>query len=130
MTTDSKPLSKLHKLTSRNKTLMDSGVVELAGCIDCEATFPPSHIEKYIEEYTIDKRVDGRTALCPRCGTDAVIPVRLAENVLRIMHDIYFASTPVVQTKEEAESLDYLKMLLFGDESGSPVLKNQKEIVH
>jgi len=98
---------------------MDSGLIELAGCFYCETTFPPSCIVEYIEEYTIDNRVDEHTARCPNCGTDAVIPVRLAENVLRTMHDIYFASTPVVQTKEEAESLDYLKMLQFGDESGT-----------
>jgi hypothetical protein len=125
-----KPLSKLYELSSRHKGLMDSGLVELAGCFDCQVTFPPGRIGDYIDEYTIDNRVDEHTARCPNCGTDAVIPVRWAEKVLRVMNECYFDSTPVELTDEEAEDLEYLKTLLFGDDDGTPVLKSQKGIVH
>lgn len=120
----------MHELSSRHKALMDSGLVELAGCFGCETTFPPSRIEEYIEEYTIDDRVDEHTALCPNCGTDAVIPIKWAEKVLRVMNECYFGSKPVELTDVEAEDLAYLKTLLFGDESGRPVLKRPTEIVH
>ena len=130
MTTDRKSLSKLHELSSRHKALMDSGLVELAGCFYCETTFSPSCIVEYIEEYTIDNRVDEHTARCPNCGTDAVIPVRLAENVLRIKNESYFGSEPVKLTDEDVGNSAYIQTLLFGDESGTPLLKRQKEIVH
>lgn len=130
MTTNKKPLSKLHELSSRHKALMDSGLVELAGCFDCEMTFPPGRIERYITEFIIDDRVDEHTALCPNCGTDAVIPIKWAENVLQTMNECYFDSKPVELTDEEAGDLAYLGTLLFGDESGTPVLKRHKEIIH
>lgn len=128
--TNRKPLSKLHELSSRHKGLMNSGLVELAGCFDCEMTFPPSRIGEYIEEDTIDKGVEEHTARCPNCGTDAVIPIKWAEKVLRVMNECYFGSKPVELTDEEAENLAYLKTLLFGDDEGTPVLKRQKGIVH
>jgi hypothetical protein len=130
MTRNKKPISKLHELSSRHKVLMDSGLVELAGCFDCEITFPPSHIERYIKEYTIDNRVDEYTALCPICGTDAVIPIKWAENVLQVMNECYFDSMPVELTDEKAGDLAYIGTLLFGYESGMPVLKPNKETVH
>jgi len=129
-TTNKKPLSKLHELSSRHKALMGSGLVELAGCFDCEMTFPPGRIEEYIEEYTIDDRVDEHTARCPNCGTDSVIPIKWAEKVLRVMNQYYFGSKSVELTDVEAEDLAYLKTLLFGDDDGIPVLKRRNEIVH
>lgn len=109
---------------------MDSGLVELAGCFDCEITFPPSHIDRYIREYVVDNRVDEHTALCPNCGTDAVIPIKWAENVLQVMNESYFDKKPVPPTDEEEGDLAFLGTLLFGDGSGTPVLKRQKEIIH
>jgi hypothetical protein len=130
MTTNKKPLSKLHELSSRHKALMDSGLVELAGCFDCEMTFSPSHIKTYIKEYSIDNRVEEHSALCPNCGTDAVIPIKWAENVLQAMNECYFDSKPVELTGKEIQDLAFLKTLLFGDEDGIPVLNPRKEIVH
>lgn len=105
---------------------MDSGLVELAGCFDCEMTFPPSRIERYIEEYTIDNRVEEHTALYPNCGTDAVIPIKWAEKALRVMNECYLGSKPVELKDEDAEGLAYLKTLLFGDEEGIPSSKERE----
>jgi hypothetical protein len=120
-TANKKPLSKLYDLSSGHKSLMDSGLVELAGCFDCKLTFPPSRIEDYIEEYSIDGQVIEHTARCPDCGNDAVIPVKWAEKVLRVMNKCYFDSTPVELMDKEAEDLAYLKTLLFGDDDGADV---------
>lgn len=109
---------------------MDSGAVELVGCFDCEAMFTPDCVEEFIDEYSIDNRVDGHTARCPNCGTDAVIPIKWAEDVLRIMREYYFGSKPANLTDEDAGNSAYLQTLLFGDESGTPLLKRQMEIVH
>lgn len=129
-TKNTKSLSKLYELASRHKGLMNSGLVELAGCFDCEMTFPPSRLEEYIEEYTIDNRIDEHTARCPNCGTDAVIPIKWAEKVLRVMNECYFGSEPVTLTDKEAGDSEYLKTLLFGDDEGAPVLGRQSGIVH
>lgn len=39
------------------------------GCFYCLATFPPSQVKLW----TDGSRRGGQTALCPRCGVDAVI---------------------------------------------------------
>lgn len=41
---------------------------ELAGCFYCCSTFPPGEIREWIKESR-----GGETAICPRCGIDAVI---------------------------------------------------------
>jgi hypothetical protein len=38
---------------------------DLCGCYYCQQTFPPAAIEEWVD--------DGKTALCPKCGIDAVI---------------------------------------------------------
>ena len=40
------------------------------GCFFCGSVFAPSEIARWIDE---DPRGVGQTALCPRCGIDAVI---------------------------------------------------------
>ena len=55
------------------------------GCFSCLRLFPPSQIDDWIDE---DDDGVGQTALCPRCGTDAVLPVRagIDEGFLRRMN--------------------------------------------
>ncbi|MFN0135592.1 MAG: hypothetical protein ACKVS9_05670 [Phycisphaerae bacterium] len=47
---------------------------ESCGCFHCLAVFPPTLIDEWIDEKLADGRA-GRTALCPRCGIDSVIPI-------------------------------------------------------
>jgi uncharacterized paraquat-inducible protein A len=37
----------------------------MCGCFSCEAAFPPAEIREWTD--------NGQTALCPRCGIDALI---------------------------------------------------------
>jgi hypothetical protein len=59
---------------------------ELCGCFYCLRTYPPSEIVEWTD--------GGETALCPRCGIDAVIgsasgfPV--TRDFLREMHGVWF----------------------------------------
>jgi hypothetical protein len=60
---------------------------ELCACFYCLAHFAPGEIEEW---------VDGeQTALCPRCGVDAVLgsasPYPLTSGFLRQMHDFWFS---------------------------------------
>lgn len=48
----------------------------LCGCFHCETTFPPGAVEDWYDEdkeETTRERRAAATALCPRCGIDAVI---------------------------------------------------------
>jgi hypothetical protein len=125
--TNKKTLARLFALSSNHMELMESGLVELAGCFDCGVRFFPSRIEEYIEEFGEDA---GYTARCPNCGTDSVIPVRLADNVLDLMNEYCFGSAPAELSPERNERLAYLRTLLFGDDDLPVVLKPTNGIIH
>jgi hypothetical protein len=54
----------------------------------------PSDIEEWIEEPSDCPRGLGKTALCPNCGIDAVLPdtieLSLTPELLKAMHEKYF----------------------------------------
>ncbi len=66
---------------------------ELCGCFHCLAIFEPGEIQDWIDDCSVDDR-SGKTALCPKCGIDAVIgsaagyPVKLA--LLERMRSYWF----------------------------------------
>ena len=61
------------------------------GCFYCGAVFPPADIEEWVDDWS----GVGETAMCPRCGIDAVIgsesgyPITRA--FLATMHTHWFA---------------------------------------
>lgn len=64
------------------------------GCFYCLAVFSPTEILDWVDE---DVDGVGRTALCPRCGIDAVIGsnagVPIEQAFLREMHAYWFERT-------------------------------------
>lgn len=58
---------------------------ERCGCFSCLRMFPSSQIADWTDD---DEDGTGQTALCPRCGNDAVLPVRegIDETFLRRMN--------------------------------------------
>jgi len=46
----------------------------ICGCFNCLATFPPTEITEWISEPESCPRGKGKTALCPRCAIDTVLP--------------------------------------------------------
>jgi hypothetical protein len=61
-----------HYCSCHKPLLLDSSH---AGCIRCGSTFSPDEIHDWIDE-SDGKRGHsrGETAVCPRCGVDAVLP--------------------------------------------------------
>lgn len=61
------------------------------GCFYCRSTFLPGDILDWVE---MDADGNGKTALCPRCGIDAVIGsasgVSLDPDFLARMHEFWF----------------------------------------
>ena len=58
-------LAHRHSIHNRDEILTS----ERCGCFYCGAIFPPMEIEDWVDE----QGEIGLTALCPRCGIDAVI---------------------------------------------------------
>lgn len=83
MTYDIAQLKALHGYCSDHVAALDQSLQ--AGCFYCENTFSPSEIKEHIDA--------GVTALCPRCGIDAVLPsasVNLTPTLLAAMNDYWF----------------------------------------
>ncbi|HEX9936950.1 MAG TPA: cytoplasmic protein [Longimicrobium sp.] len=59
---------------------------ESCACFYCLQHFPPGEITEWVD--------DGETALCPRCGIDAVLgsagPHPLTPELLRRMNEVWF----------------------------------------
>jgi hypothetical protein len=70
------------------------GQSKKCGCFYCMAIFDPSEIEEWVEESSDGPRGTGKTALCPYCGIDAVLPesslYSLTPELLKAMHEKYF----------------------------------------
>lgn len=80
----------LHGFSSRNEFLLD--VSETCGCFYCEKIYDPDEIYDWIVEYNSPST--DRTAMCPYCGIDSVIPdikVHLSKELLRAMHERWFS---------------------------------------
>lgn len=76
----------IHRFCTRNRSRLAES--DRAGCFYCEVLFPPSEITEWIDGRQVETGNvnDGVTALCPRCGIDAVLPsaapIRLTSELL------------------------------------------------
>ena len=75
---------KLHTYSVHNKKMVEES--ENCHCYYCQSTVDSGSVESYAD--------DGETALCPRCGINALIPDSVDEkidaNVLHDMHEYWF----------------------------------------
>lgn len=85
-------LACLHKLSGWHETAILSS--NRCGCFYCLSIFAPDDIEEWVDEPPNCPRGAGRTALCPACGIDAVLPdlpeVGLHVELLRMMQVQFF----------------------------------------
>ena len=67
---------------------------KICGCFNCLSIFEPNKIEEWLDEDPKGPRGSGRTALCPKCGTDSVLPdkigIEINKEFLEIMRREYF----------------------------------------
>ena len=70
-------LTKSHRHSSRHKAEVQSS--RICGCFYCFATFPPGDIKEWVGDVRTNSSghlaggARKTTALCPKCGVDAVI---------------------------------------------------------
>ena len=88
-------LDSIWRFCTRHRDLLARSAA--AGCFHCSAIFAPSEIVEWIDEPPAPKSgavtASGETALCPRCGIDAVLPsatVALSPELLAQMAHHYF----------------------------------------
>ena len=87
-------LQSIHRHSSRHRDVL--GRSDRAGCFYCESFFDPTEITDWIDgrQAETGSTADGVTALCPRCGIDAVLPsaapIPLDADVLAQMHRFFF----------------------------------------
>lgn len=80
-------LEHAHKSCSLHKAEILTG--NICGCFYCEQTFEPIEIEEWIEE----NFANGETAICPKCGIDAVLSSKFPitdKQFLREMNTLWF----------------------------------------
>lgn len=79
-----------HSHSSNNRNHVD--LSEMCGCFYCGAIFPTDSITKWIDKVG-DRNV---TAMCPDCGTDAVLPSSsgypIERDFLLKMRDYWFST--------------------------------------
>lgn len=87
-------LESIHRYSGHHRELLARS--ERAGCFYCRRLFDAAEVEEWVDggqRETGDTR-DGVTALCPRCGIDAVLPsaapIRLDADLLAAMHAHFF----------------------------------------
>ena len=87
-------LERAHVFSSRNRDLVAAS--DRAGCFYCGATFAAGDIVDWVDgrQPETGDTADGITALCPRCGIDAVLPsaaaIPLSSELLASMHNYWF----------------------------------------
>ena len=67
-------LESIHRFSSRHRELLARS--DRAGCFYCRQIFDPAAITDWVDgpQVGTGDTADGVTALCPRCGSDAVLP--------------------------------------------------------
>ena len=88
-------LQSIHRFSSKHRALLARS--QRAACFHCGAFFSPKEIASWIDEPDGgDPALTGTTALCPRCGIDAVLPsaapIELSPALVTEMQDFWFAS--------------------------------------
>jgi hypothetical protein len=66
--------------TQFNRAAIERSLV--VSCMFCEEIYPSGHIKRWTD--------DGRTAICPYCEVDAVLPGAINAAALHILHDRIF----------------------------------------
>ena len=77
------PYYSAHKLSSYHRKQLAN--IGRAACFYCLAFFDPAEIAEWVD--------DEQTALCPKCGIDAVLPAteEVTPEFLKQMHQYWFS---------------------------------------
>ncbi len=88
---DTARLKEIHHHSAGHRLMIQGA--KTCGCFHCEAIFPAAEIALWCDDP--EGGLTGNTAICPRCGVDAVLPdnipgVELNPALLAAMHQHFF----------------------------------------
>ncbi len=83
----------LHSQSTGHRAAIERSTI--CGCFHCQERFHPAEISSWVDSPAVGRGAAGQTALCPRCGVDAVLPERnrvypMGVALLRFMHRRWF----------------------------------------
>jgi hypothetical protein len=81
---DLEELIRIHQKSRYNKEKLQS--IGKCACFHCKSKFPTVDIKEWTD--------GGKTAICPKCKVDSVIPITPdcdIEDKLDQLHDLYFS---------------------------------------
>ena len=87
-------LESIHRFSSKNRELLSQS--NNASCFHCLASFAAGEVQDWVDgpRHEAGDLDNGVTALCPRCGIDAVLPsaapVKYDAGVLAEMNQHFF----------------------------------------
>lgn len=85
-------LQKIHNECGWHEEKIKSS--KRCGCFYCKGKFAPSEITRWQNELPTSPKGAGKTALCPKCGIDAVLPEsadhEITDELLEAMHVKWF----------------------------------------
>ena len=82
MKKENSKLEKFHKKSKNHRKELDSS--EFGGCFYCRQFFDPKEIVEWVDK--------DKTALCPKCGIDSVLPMNSKNSALLVeMSDYWFS---------------------------------------
>ena len=86
----------LHQQSSRHRPAVEQS--RICGYFFCLELFAPTEIRKWTDRPVGGTRGPGQTAICPRCGVDAVLPegdglYPMGVELLRRMHGWWFGES-------------------------------------
>ena len=98
----SSSLEALHKLSSRNRELIEG--TRACGCFHCLARFEASAVKEWVAE----EKGGDVTALCPVCGVDSVLPARegatIDQEILLAMRAYWFPNASAMPSEGDASA--------------------------
>ncbi len=100
-----KPLLAAYRYTSNNWAIIQKS--KICGCCNCVRTFPPEEIVGWsgldVNNMDDPKAIDNQTAMCPRCGSEAVLGDRAGYPIdvqfLSLMNEAWLQKTVIHRPK-------------------------------
>lgn len=85
---------KIHRHSIYNEVPLSKS--KICGCFSCIRIYTPAEIKEWIDEPQVESPTPVRTAECPFCGIDAVLPesdkYEITIELLKAMNSKYFTN--------------------------------------
>ncbi|MBV8068290.1 MAG: hypothetical protein JO270_00195 [Acidobacteriaceae bacterium] len=99
-------LRRYHKQSSNHRTEVLR--VAYVSCFYCQKHYQPKLIKEWCD--------DEQTAICPKCGIDAVLPFHMGTEALKDMHDYWFSGVKGGYQMKKGRPLARVKAVILEED--------------